>query len=219
VRIRTWTIIGVGAAAAILIGATIVNQLPGTATTAADGPATTSASPRPSAAPAPRRTPATAEPGEPSPGATAPPQSKRFTTEVIPGQDGSATLPTSTAPPEPIANPLPETASATGKLAAGYPDTVLPPAPQSSIATSAVTAQGSHLQVSLTASSSLSVVDLHEYYRTALARFGMYDSAAPAAEGATAYTFRRGTDSVTLTASTSGKKTSYILYGAFTAKS
>jgi hypothetical protein len=62
------------------------------------------------------------------------------------------------------------------------------------------------------------VTEVLAFYRTALAKYGMYDTAAPALGGATALIFRRGTNSVTLTASPVTGGTKYIIYGAFTAK-
>jgi hypothetical protein len=222
-RSRTWIIAGLAAAAVIVAGAVTVDNLPGRST--AEGSNSTSSThsstaPSPSSkAPSTPGAPTTGSPA-PTPGGdpSGPPQSKRFTTEVIHGAGAGKGLPKSTALPEPVSNPLPKTASATGSLAAGYPSKVLPVATASSIGTSSVATQGQHVQVTLTATSSMPVTEVLAFYRTALAKYGMYDTAAPALGGATALTFRRGTNSVTLTASPVTGGTKYIIYGAFTAK-
>lgn len=218
-RSRTWIIAGLAAAALIVAVAVTVDHLPGRST--AEGPSSnashssTPSSPSSNAPGAP-----TTGSAAPTPGAdpSGPPQSKRFTTEVIPGAAGGKGLPKSTALPEPVSNPLPKTASAVGALAKGYPGTLLPAAPHSTIATSSVASQGQHLQVTLTATSAAAIPDILAFYRTTLAKYGMYDSSSPALGGATALTFKRGADSVTVSAKPATGGTKYIIYGAFTAK-
>ncbi|WP_426516458.1 hypothetical protein ACPPVQ_17820 [Diaminobutyricibacter sp. McL0618] len=217
-RSRTWIIAGLAAAAVIVAAAVTVDHLPGRST--AEGSTTTSS--HSSTAPSPSSNtpgaPVTSSPA-PTPGGESdgPPQSKRFTTEVIPGAAGKA-LPKSTALPEPVSNPLPKTASAVGALAKGYPTSLLPATPHSSIGTSSVASQGQHLQVSLTATSTMTVTEVLAFYRTTLAKYGMYDTASPALGGATALTFKRGVDAVTITTSPVTDGTQYVIYGAFTAK-
>jgi hypothetical protein len=219
-RSRTWIIAGLAAAAVIIAAAVTVDHLPGRSTAEGSSPNSNSSlsstvpSPSSKAPGSSKSSPAPTPGGDPS----GPPQSKRFTTEVIPGSGPGKGLPKSTALPEPVSNPLPKTASSVGSLAKGYPSSVLPAAPQSSITTSSVASQGTHLQVTLTAKSSLSTTDVLAFYRTTLAKYGMYDTASPALGGATALTFRRGTDSVTVTTSPVTGGTKYIIYGAFTAK-
>ena len=217
-RSRTWIIAGLAAAALIVAGAVTVSNLPGrsTAEGSNSNPSNSSTAPSPSSnAPG---APAKGSPA-PTPGRdqSGPPQGKRFTTGGVPGAAGKS-LPKSTALPEPVSNPLPKTASAVGALAKGYPSVVVPATPQSSIGTSSVATQGQHLQVTLTATSTMTVTEVLAFYRTALAKYGMYDTAAPALGGATALTFKRGTNSVTVTTSPVTDGTKYIIYGAFTAK-
>lgn len=214
---RTWMIAGIAAAVVIVAGAIVINQLPGRGAVEGAGANAPTSSVAPSPSPAKSSAPLGGDGATPNPDASGPPQSKRFTTEVIPGSGPGSALPKSTALPEPINNPLPKTASAVGSLAKGYPSSVLPVAPGTTIKNSSVATQGSHLQVTLTAKSSQSVTDVLAFYRTALAKYGMYDSSAPAPGGATALTFTRGSNSVTVTTSPVTGGTSYILYGAFTA--
>jgi hypothetical protein len=218
-RSRTWIIAGLAAAALIIAGAVTVDHLPGRSAaegpTSGSSPSSTSSSPSSNAPGAPT----TASPvPTPDGDESGPPQSKRFTTEVVPGAAGKG-LPKSTALPEPVSNPLPKSASAVGSLATGYPSALLPAAPHSSITTSSVASQGAHLQVALTAKSSLAITEVLAFYRTALAKYGMYDSSAPALNGATALTFKRGTNSVTVSTTPVTGGTKYVIYGAFTAKS
>lgn len=222
---RTWIVGGLSAAALIAIGAFVLTQLPVPVSgTASDTPGSAQPSTPGSAdqAPTPERTPV------PTPGAggadgaastPAPTAGKRYATEVMPA-DPKATpaLPPSTPLPFPISGPLPASASASGRLVAGFPSDVLPQAPNSRIAASSVAAQASRLQVTLEASTDRAVTELLSFYRTALAKYGMYDAPAPAAAGSTAVTFSRDADSVTITATPARGGTSYVVYGAFTSK-
>ncbi|WP_158866169.1 hypothetical protein [Leifsonia sp. AG29] len=223
---RTWIIAGLSAAAVIAIGAFALSQVPvgSTAQVAAGSSRPThSSSPSSAAGQAGGSDPGgQSGSGEQKGGsapATPPAATKRYTTEVIPAGPATApALPPSTALPHPIAPPLPKSASAVGKLVTGYPAAVLPQAPGSAVQTSSVAAQGDRLQVTLTATSTQGVTDVLAFYRSALAKYGMYDTAAPALSGATSLLFSRGSDSVTLTASTGKSGTTYTLYAAFTAQ-
>jgi hypothetical protein len=127
-------------------------------------------------------------------------------------------LPASKVLPYPVNAPLPKSASAVGRLATGYPSEALPAAPGSKVRTSSVTSEGTHLQVTLTARTSAAVTEVVAFYRTALARYGMYDTPAPALNGATAVSFTRDGNSVTVTATPGSGGTSYVVFGAFAVK-
>ncbi|MBO1739151.1 hypothetical protein [Leifsonia sp. TF02-11] len=215
---RTWIIVGLSAAVVIAVGAFALGQVPVTAgrTTAADAPSSPGGQSGSGSG--------SASPGAGGTGsggtATEPPVGKRYTTEVIPAQPTpTPALPSSTPLPYPVSAPLPASASATGKLVSGYPSGVLPQAPGSSIQSSSVSSQASHLQVSLQAKTGQGVTDIVTFYRAALAKYGMYDSPAPAQGGATSVRFERDGDSVTLTATPGDSGTSYVVFGTFTAKS
>jgi len=215
---RTWIILGLSAAAVIAAGAFAISQAP------VPKPATVASSEAPTA-------PASRHSGRPGGGfgstdakgstaapTTPPVASKRFTTEVLPAAPATApALPPTTPLPYPVSAPLPKSASAVGKLAAGYPADVLPQAPGSTIATSSIASQSGHLQVTMTAASTQEIVDIVAFYRTALAKYGMYDTAAPALSGSTSTVFKRDGNSVTLTVTAAKSGTTYALYGAFTA--
>ena len=219
---RTWIIAGLSAAAVIAAGAFVLSQLPApVARTAADAPHSSSA---PNATPSTgATTPAGSGGAEASPGdgptsrSTPPAAGKRFTTEVIPANPApTPALPASKPLPYPVRAPLPASASAIGKLVAGYPQAVLPQAPGSDVATSSVAAQAGHLQVTLEAKTAQGVTDVVAFYRQTLAKYGMYDSPAPAIDGSTSVAFSRDGNSVTLTATPGDSGTSYVLFGAFT---
>lgn len=217
---RTWIVAGLAAAVVVAGGALTLSLLPGASgRPVAEAPAAGSTS---SSAPAPSSSASAGGTGTapvPAPQSSPPAAGKRFTTEVIPA-DPKATpaLPPSTPIPYPVSAPLPKTASATGGIVEGFPSTVLPPLPGSKVRTTSISSDSPKLQVSLTATTSGSVTDVVDFYRQALAKFGMYDTAAPALDGATAVTYTRDGNAVTLTATPSDAGTSFVLFGTFTAK-
>lgn len=220
---RTWIVAGLGAAVVLVAGAVTLTLLPGAGAPVGGTKTVADASATPSAAPRATSSPTSKAGATPAPAPTAkaepPAAGKRFTTEVIPADPAAApALPPSTPLPYPVAAPLPKTASATGGLVDGFPTAVLPQLPGSKVATSSVAADSPNLQVSLTGTTSGSVTDVVDFYRQALAKFGMYDAAAPALGGATAVTYSRDGNAVTLTATPGKSGTSYALYGTFTAK-
>lgn len=219
-KTNRWIMGGLTAVLVIAIGGFIVTQLPVGGSTTASG-SSSSATPKASHP----STPSTAAPSAaPS---TAPPQAgpadppadgKQFNTEVQPPGGAAQGLPASKVLPYPVNAPLPKSASAVGALATGYPSEALPAAPGSKVRTSSVASEGTHLQVSLTARTSAAVTEVVAFYRTALARYGMYDTPSPALNGATAVSFTRGGNSVTVTATPGSAGTSYVVFGAFTVK-
>lgn len=215
---RLWIVSGLAAAVVLAAGAITLSLLPGPGgqpvTPVAD--ATAAPTPVPSAG-----TPDTGSATGPAPSAKSSPPSagKRFTTEVIPADPAVApALPPSTPLPYPVTAPLPKTASATGGIVEGFPTAVIPRLPGSTVKTTAVASDSPRLQVSLTATTSASVTDVVAFYRQALAKFGMYDVAAPALDGATAVTYSRDGNAVTLTATPGDAGTSFVLFGTLTAK-
>lgn len=219
-----WIVAGLSAALVIGVGGFLITQLPPPVSTAADSPQTAaghaSASPSPTGASGGSGgSGASAGSARSGGGPVNPPPTagKRYTTEVIPAKPTTApALPPTTGLPRLIAAPLPATASATGKLVAGFPG-ALPPAPGSTITSSSVASQGGHLQLTLVATAGRAASDIVAFYRAALAKYGMYDAPVPAAAGRTVVAFARGADSVTVTATPGSGGTSYVLYGAFSA--
>jgi hypothetical protein len=128
-------------------------------------------------------------------------------------------LPPSTALPYPVSAPLPKTASASGKLVAGYPSAALPTVPGTDIRDSSVASQAGHLQVTLTGTTAQQVTDIVAFYRSALAKYGMYDAPGAAVAGSTSIVFSRDGNSVTVTAKPAKGGATYVVYGTFTATS
>ncbi|MDN4612879.1 hypothetical protein P5G50_00325 [Leifsonia sp. F6_8S_P_1B] len=230
---RTLIVAGLAAAAVIAAGAFTLTQLPTPAATDASRSGSASPTARPHAATPAPTAPSTSAPSTsgPAPSSTAGPGSgagagpdtpsagKRYSTEVLPPvEKTSPALPPSDPLPVPVSAPLPRTASATGGLVSGYPEKVLPITPGARVKTSSVASQGSRLQVTMTATTPSGVTDILAFYRTALAKYGMYDTPAPAQGGATALRFDRDGSSVTVTAAPTEDGSTYVIFGTFTAK-
>lgn len=193
----------------------VASETPSPDRPAVPEPKSTSTSTSP---PTAQATPGTGPPtDEPSPGSNPVP------TEVQPRDEtlaaGPTTLPPSEPLPDPVSLPFPDTASATGKLVKGFPTRTIPQAPDSTIENSSVAAEGGRLQVTLSAESSLDVADVLDFYRTELAKVGMYDTPAPALSGTSALMFARGDHTVTLSATAVKGGCRYAILGTFTAPS
>ncbi|WP_130177294.1 hypothetical protein [Cryobacterium sp. SO1] len=159
-------------------------------------------------------------------------------TTVLPGSSSTArpgestearaTEPDAPAGPAPAAPvpvpalvtlPLPDSSSAVGSVVNGFPDRVLPAAPQSSIASSSVAAEGSRLQAALAAQTPLAAQEVLDFYSTTLAELGLVGAPVPAPEGSSALVFRRGVNTVTLTATPVAAGSEYTVFGIFSAES
>ena len=143
---------------------------------------------------------------------------EQYSSEVLPPSKSSDTgLP----PPRPVQSmsilPLPATAHATGAIVAGFPSAVIPTAPDSVISSSAVAVEGVHLQADLVATTSLAIPDLVNFYRTAFAGYGLYDSPTLAAGAATTVAFTGEGNSITVIVSSVNGSSSYVVYGSLTA--
>ena len=112
--------------------------------------------------------------------------------------------------------PLPKTASAQGKIVAGFPSTVIPLAQKSTVTFTSVGSAETRLQVGLDATSSLGPTAILDFYRTALGSVGLTATTTPALDGSIALAFVRGADTVTVTASATGDGSRYTVYGVFT---
>ncbi|QSR32538.1 hypothetical protein CFI00_18985 [Nocardioides sp. S5] len=124
--------------------------------------------------------------------------------------------PASTAPL--VSAPLPRPASARGRLVVGFP-AVLRPTPGTAVESSSVSPSGHRLQAGLTGSSSRSPDAVLLGYRTRWTRRGLLEQAAPvAAPGSWAAAFRRGRSVVTLTVSTRGSRTTYVVHASLRAE-
>ncbi len=123
--------------------------------------------------------------------------------------------PAARAPGAVSAGPLiartPGPATAKGRLAAGYPAPLAQVA-GSVIDVSTVGGHGDRAQVGLQAHSSRSAAQVLADYGARLVPMGFTQATVPGVAGASAARFTRGTDVVTVTASTTAKRTNYTLF-------
>lgn len=125
--------------------------------------------------------------------------------EVLPDQPTASGLPGLGAAPPPadqplVTGPLPRGASARDEVVAGFPSRVVPVAPRSRVAASSVSSSDERLQAALTASQGDGVDDVLLFYRVRLGRWGFSEVPAQAVSGSRAAAFRRGGDTVVVTA-------------------
>ena len=233
---RRTQITGIAAAAAVLVltGALLLQQqgaetspaavsksTDGGSPTATPSPGAKTATAQPSATPtqAPAPAPAPApKPGSPSPTVPAPGEANDVRV-VEPGTPGSGSVPLPESKPLAVlvSLPLPNTSNAVGSIVDGFPTQVIPAAPHSAVATTSVATEGSRLQAALTAQTSLTVVEVLNFYRTSLAELGLYDTPAPALDGSSALSFTRGSNTITLSATAVDGGCRYVVFGTFTA--
>ena len=112
-----------------------------------------------------------------------------------------------------VSKPLPKTRSSRGRLVRGYPSDVLPVIPGSRVRSSSVSSSPQGVQVAFTGSAPSTAQAVAAYYRLALAPYGFTEAAVPAVGGSSAVGFTRGGDSLVLTTTPAGKRTTYSLYG------
>ncbi len=187
--------------------------------TASPQPGTTRPGVTPTQTPGPAPAPGPApKQDSPSPAVPAPGEGNdlRVVDPAVPNAD-SISLPDSQPLAALVTLPLPDTSHAVGSIVDGFPTRVIPAAPHSSVATSSVAAEGSRLQAALTAKTSLTVVEVLDFYRSSLAKLGLYDTPAPALDGSMALSFNRGDNTITLSATAVEGGCRYVVFGTFTA--
>lgn len=125
--------------------------------------------------------------------------------EVLPAVSPSPSGLPMPPPPAPlISAPLPATASAQGKIVAGFPVDVIPFPDSTVIVSTGVSSAEGSLQIAadaITPSSQDSVVG---HFQQILGPLKFWSEPVPAAQGQQSMRFSRGNDSVTLTTSTTG---------------
>ena len=135
--------------------------------------------------------------------------------EVLPPVSASPSgLPVPSAPAPLIKSPLPATASAQGKIVAGFPAGVVSfPAGTVVISTAVSTADGA-LQMTADAIVAQRQDSVVGHFQQVLGRLKFWSEPVPSAQGQRAVRFSRGSDSVTLTTSTTGTGgTRFMLLG------
>ncbi|MFW0772185.1 hypothetical protein ACLRGI_03350 [Paenarthrobacter nitroguajacolicus] len=124
--------------------------------------------------------------------------------EVLPPVAATPTgLPEPSAP-APLISTLPEPGRATGEVVEGWPAGVLTLPEGTTIGSTSVSTSGDVLQVAADGIVSKSQADVLAFFRQSMVSHGFWSEAAPAADGALAERFVRGTDTITVSVSTTG---------------
>jgi hypothetical protein len=206
-----------GLAFVLLLVAAVLDTLPGAGSTASTASVPASP-PAPSASGGGSKTdPSDVDASSPD---DAEPVPERTFLEVpqAPDETSPIGLPPSAPLPDLVTLPLPQTASETGALVAGYPADLIPPSPGATVTSTSVASAENRLQVTLTASTSMAPAAVLDFYRVSFAANNLVDSVAPAASGSSALLFSRGADTVLLSVTPTGDGgTAYSVFGAFTA--
>jgi hypothetical protein len=98
-----------------------------------------------------------------------------------------------------VSSPLPHSAMAHGRYAAGYPSKVLPKARHSRIVITSLSPSAGLLQVALTARTGRKETQVELFYRQQLSRLGFHEGGVSTANGTTTLTFNRGNNHVVVT--------------------
>ena len=137
--------------------------------------------------------------------------------EVLPPTATPTTPHLGTDPTSLVTAPLPKTASAKGKLVAGFPTTVISVPTGTKIVSSAIATQGDHMQVTLVGTTAASGGDVQSYFQGIFSALGLTGAVTPSAPGTAATTFSRGADRITVTTSANSGGTRLTVFGLFTA--
>ncbi|SDU50452.1 hypothetical protein [Jiangella alkaliphila] len=173
-----------------------------------------------------------ASPGDPATGDTdAQPAPDATGSGGVTEGDGSEVIPQpqGTAPPRldelygdaPAAEPLaevPADGSASGELVDGFPVGVIDLVPDATVTSSAVSAEGSRVQVSLEATVAVSPEEVLGHYRARFVAGGFAEDPVPAVAGTSAAAFSRSADALVVSSRTSGDETVFSVTGVLVAQ-
>lgn len=124
--------------------------------------------------------------------------------EVLPPVTATPTgLPEPSAP-APLITSLPEPGSAAGEVVDGWPADILTLPQGTTIGSTSISTSGDVLQVTADGVIAKPQAEVLASFRQSLVAHGFWSEGAPAAEGAVAERFVRGTDTVTVSVSTTG---------------
>jgi hypothetical protein len=159
------------------------------------------------------RGPGSGDPGEPGSSAAG----NQRALEVLPpvsASPGGLPIP---SPPAALVNaPLPSAASAKGKTVEGFPSHILSFPDRTVVVFTAVTSNGDTLQATAEGIVELAADKVTGHFQQVLQAKGFRSEEAPAVSGQAGLRLARGTDSVTLTLSTTGTgSTRFSLLGTF----
>jgi hypothetical protein len=129
-----------------------------------------------------------------------------------PPQSGTETSPL-------ISGPLPKSASADGKLVAGFPTSIISLPPGAEVASSAIATEGNRMQATVVASSAASENKVHSYFTGIFTDLGLTSTETQAAPGTKATTWSNGTDSIVVATKVDGDVTRFSVFALFTAGS
>ena len=208
-RYVSWALALVG----LLALAVVVGQLagarpvgPGTPQAAPDGQPTATTSEAGAAAQgAERHTRDSGTPGVEVPGTAEPADAGT----PAPGAQGTIHVPAVLQLP---AEPPPH-ASATGKIASGFPNAVVPLADGARVLSSDVSGEGRRIQVALEASAAAGVEEVLAFYQDAFGALGFVSAPSPAVPGTTAVAFTRGPHTLLLSVRRDGDEAAFSVAG------
>ncbi|MCD4853217.1 hypothetical protein LN996_20555 [Arthrobacter sp. AK01] len=218
---RRLVIAGLCLAVLIAAVAIVLDQMAKPGSTSAQGPSSSSSSPGTGSTGAATPTPGSTPSGVANGGTEGSGSGAGGTGSG--GADGNASAPTSkplevlppviatpTGLPEPttpeplITGALPAPGSADGELVDGWPDGVLSLPSGTTIGSTSVSTSGNILQLTADGIIAKPRAEVLDSFRQSLVSHGFWSEEAPAADGAVAARFVRGTDTVTVSVSTTG---------------
>ena len=133
--------------------------------------------------------------------------------DPAPGQPEPGRIPPLPAATPLVSPPLPDSASADGKLVKGFPEKIMGAAPDSEIVSSAIATEGNAMQVTLVARTDASPDSVVAYYRDAWAKLALIDQGTVAGNDVS---YASPHTSLTLAFSPgSGTGTVYTILGSF----
>jgi len=138
---------------------------------------------------------------------------------VIPNSDGTPRLDELYDEP-PAAGRLddvPAQGSAEGELVAGFPVDVIDLTPDATVTSSAVSAEGARVQVSLEATTPQSPAEVLGYYRIRFLAGGFAEEPVPSIAGTTATSFVRDDDTLVVSSKASENATVFSVTGVLVA--
>ncbi|MFI2566038.1 hypothetical protein [Paenarthrobacter sp. NPDC018779] len=212
---RRWVIAGLGLALVIAVIAVVLDQMAmRPSATTAQGSSSASPAASSSATPGPGSTAGSGAGEQPSgsptsgssagaEGSGAQPSAKPL--EVLPPVTSTPTgLPAPSAPAPLLKGSLPPAGSASGKVVDGWPSDILALPAGTTVGSTSISTSGDVMQVSADGIVGKTQQAVLDSFRASLVPHGFWSEDAPAGDGAVAARFVRGTDTVTVSVSTTG---------------
>ncbi|MDR6988759.1 hypothetical protein J2Y66_003267 [Paenarthrobacter nitroguajacolicus] len=213
---RRLVIAGICLAVLIAAVAIVLDQMAKPGSSSAQSPQSSSSSPAPGAGSTGADAPASGSPasgaattGGVGSGTNGPESSAAAPTakplEVLPPVTATPTgLPEASAPAPLITGALPQPGRASGELVDGWPGDILTLPSGTTIGSTSVSTSGDILQLTADGIIAKPQAEVLDSFRQSLVSHGFWSEDAPAADGAVAARFVRGTDTVTVSVATTG---------------